>query len=150
MSTRTAPMRPRQRGFSAVLMIAVLVLLGGLTTYAVGLVSSVHDGQGRALASTRAEAGAQAGLDWGRYRVTIPATPQCAAAQSINTLPGTLQPYTVTVRCTASGPFNEGGSPVTHFRIVATACNVPQGGACPNANPTSAYVERTHSSFVMR
>lgn len=142
--------RTRQRGVSVILMIAVLVLLGGIMVYAVGLVTSAQSGYSREIASGRAEAAAQAGLDWGRFRASIPALPVCAAAQSINTLPGTLAGYTVTVRCTASGPYSEGGTPVTHYRLVATACNRPQAGQCPNATASADYVERTLSGFVMR
>ncbi len=131
------------------LMIAVLVLLGGITVYAFGLVTSVHSGYAREISFARVDAAAQAGLDWGRYRVGIPAVAQCAAAQSINTLPGTLRPYTVTVRCSVV-PFNEGGAAVNRYQIDATACNVPQGGQCPNAVATSGYVQRSVSMIVMR
>lgn len=33
------------------------------------------------------------------------------------------------------------GSNVGAYRIVATACNQPSGGACPNAAPSSGYLE---------
>jgi MSHA biogenesis protein MshP len=134
--------RKNQRGVSALLIIGVLVMLGGLIPYAFGLLTSVNSGHARELSAARAEQAAQAGLDWGRFRVRTGVTPQCTALQNITTLPGSLQPYTVTVRCTTS-TFPEGGLITTRYRIQADACNVPQAGACPNANASADYVQRT-------
>lgn len=145
-------MRPRrsQRGLSALLVIAVLVLLGGLTTYSVGLVTSAQGGYGRELSFSRADSAARAGLDWGQYRVNALPVPACTAAQSINTLPGQLRPFTVTVRCVANGPYTETALPVRTYQISATACSQPAAGACPNPAPGADYVERTHATLITR
>lgn len=143
-------MRRSQRGLSALLMIAVLVLLGGLTVYAFGLVTSVHSGYARALSFARADEAAQAGLDWGRYQVSALPAPACTALQTINTLPGTLRPYTVSVRCNVFGPYTEGGAPVRTYQIRATACNRPFAGACPNAVAGADDVERTVTTLITR
>ena len=144
------PMKRHQSGLSAVLIIPVLVLLGGLTTYAVGLVTSVHSGYARDLSFNRADHAAQAGLDWGQYRVRALPAATCTPLQSITTLPGQLQPYTVTVRCVASGPYTEGAASVRTYRISATACNRPLAGACPNTVAGADYVERTLTTLVTR
>lgn len=139
-----------QRGVSGVMVIAVLVLLSGLCTYAVGLVTSVQDSQARELSFARATQAAEAGLDWGRFRITGGAAAVCTALQSINTLPGTLQPYVVTVRCTASGPHTEGPASVRVYRIDSSACNVAAAGACPAATAGADYVQASTSAWVER
>ncbi|MFO1224119.1 MAG: hypothetical protein U1E90_13585 [Burkholderiaceae bacterium] len=146
----TAPIRA-QRGLSGVMIIAVLVMVAAVVPYAVGLVTSVHDGYARALSHQRASAAAEAGLDWGRWRIFNGAAATCTGLQSINTLPGTLRPYTVSVRCTLSRSVTESGATVNAYRLVATACNQPLAGACPNAGATAAdYVERTLSTLAQR
>jgi MSHA biogenesis protein MshP len=146
-----SPRARRQRGFSALMIIAVLVMVGAVVPFAVGLVTSVHDGHARALSHARATQAAEAGLDWGRYRIGNGAAATCTALQSINTLPGTLLPYTVSVRCTLSVSASESGVTVNAYRLVATACNQPLAGACPNAASNAAdYVERSVSTLVQR
>lgn len=145
------PRRRAQRGLSGVMVIAVLVMVGAVVPFAVGLVTSVHDGHARALSHQRATAAAEAGLDWGRWRIFNGAAATCTALQSINTLPGTLQPYTVSVRCTLGSSVTESGVTVNAYRLVATACNQPLAGACPNAAATAGdYVERTVGTLAHR
>ena len=139
-----------QRGVSGVMVIAVLVLLGGLTTFAVGLVTSVQSSYARELSFARATQAAEAGLDWGRWRVTAVAVPTCSASQTLTTLPGTLLPYAVTVRCTLSGTYLEGLATVRIYRLDSTACNLPAGGLCPNPVASSDYVQASTSVIVER
>ena len=138
-----------QRGLSAVMILAVLVMLGALSAYAVGLVTSVHNGYATELSHARATQAAEAGLDWGRFRITTGAGPSCVASQTL-TLASTLAPYRVTVRCTLSVATTEGGPPLNMYRISASACNVPAGGNCPNAAASADYVERVLSTIVER
>ena len=148
MRTRSAR---RQRGFSALMVIAVLVMVGAVVPFAVGLVTAVHDGHARALSHARATQAAEAGLDWGRWRINNGGAATCSALQSINTLPGTLRPYTVTVRCTLSASVSESGVTVNAYRLAATACNQPLAGSCPNAASSAAdYVERSVSTLAQR
>ena len=145
MKTPAAAMpRRAQRGVSSLLVLALLVTLGSLTVHAVGLVTSALGDDSRALAQARAAEAAAAGVEWGRYRVRVAPLPLCTAAQSITTLPGALQPFTVTVRCSVSGPYSEGAGPLRRYRVAATACNQPAGGACPNpALPGANYVQHS-------
>jgi len=143
-------MRPR-RGMSSILMLALIVTLGTLAVHAAGLVSAASGDGTRALAQQRAAAAAQAGLEWGRLRASAMPAPLCAPLQNITTLPGTLQPYTVSVRCTAGPVLSDGGTPLRRYEVQATACNLPAGGACPNAGTTSPdYVQRTGRHVVHR
>ncbi|MDP1901106.1 MAG: agglutinin biogenesis protein MshP [Rubrivivax sp.] len=140
----------RQRGFSGVMVIAVLVLLGGLSAYAVGLVTSALGGYASEISFARATRAAQAGLDWGRWRVTAAVAPLCTPTQTLANLPGTLQPYAVTVRCSASGPYTEGAGTLRVYRIDAVACNLPAGGPCPSAANSADYVQASMTAQVER
>jgi MSHA biogenesis protein MshP len=139
-----------QRGLSSLLVIAVIVMLGSVSAYAVNLVTSAHAGNGLAHAQLRAQGAARAGLDWGRYRIAVPAAPLCTAVQSITTLPGSLAPYTVTVRCSAAAPVQESGVAVRAYALSVSACNRPAGGQCPNAAGGPDYVERTVTATLVR
>jgi len=143
--------RRRCRGVSGVLIIAVLVMLGSLTTFAVGLVTSVHSGYARELSASRAQQAALAGLDWARFRIANGGAPLiCPVTQTLTTLPGTLQPYAVTV-CWVLNSYPEAGLTVQLYRITATACNLPAGGNCPNlATPSADYVQFTATAVVER
>lgn len=136
-----------QRGASSMLVIAVLVLLGSLTVYVAGLVSSVNNGLAMEVNLTRASQAAESGLDWGRYRVKVNNT--CNASQSI-AMPASLSPYTVTVLCTRNNS-TDGTIPRIQYRITATACNLPLAGNCPNntsISPGPDYVEWQVTALV--
>jgi MSHA biogenesis protein MshP len=130
------------------LVIVVLVLLAGLSTYTVGLMTSVHSDFAAEVNHARATRAAEAGLDWARYRL-VQQGALCPPASQNVALPGTLATYTVTVTCAAAGV--EGGAGPTVYRLTATACNVPLGGSCPNTAAASAnYVERQVSAIAER
>jgi len=146
----SAPRVPMgQRGLSlitAIFLMVVLAMLGAFMVSMTGLQqsSSVLDVQG-----VRAFEAAQAGVEWGAWQVldpnnTIgtPALPTCPASPTdLSALSGSLSPFTVTVTCTATST-TEGNRNVGAYLIVATACNQPSGGSCPNAAPTGGYLER--------
>ncbi|MDP1693050.1 MAG: agglutinin biogenesis protein MshP [Burkholderiaceae bacterium] len=150
MSIAQGPSRRRQCGLSSLLVIAVLVMLGAVSAYAVSLVTSAHADAAREHSHARASLAARAGLDWGRYRVQALATPLCSGAQSIATLPGTLAPYVVTVRCAAAAPRQESGVALRAYSLSASACNLPLGGQCPNPGGGADYVERTFTAVLVR
>jgi MSHA biogenesis protein MshP len=140
----------RARGASGVLILAVLVVLSGLTAYAFGLVSQASAGLAGDHAQARAQAAARAGLDWGRWRVTTPATPLCPATQNLAALPGTLAGFTVTVRCQAGPPRVEDGVTRRTYTLSATACSVPAGGTCPSGSTAAGYVQAVAAAQVTR
>lgn len=139
------------RGASAVLVIAVLVLLGGLSVHVVGLVSSVNNGYAMEANLMRATQAAESGLEWARFRV-LQSNQPCAPLQNV-VMPGSLGPYTVTVRCIVGGTdFTGPPATWTQYRLTVTACNLPSAGACPNTglNPGNDYVERRASALIER
>lgn len=146
---RTPKRGSRQAGFSvvtAVFLVVVLALLGAFIVSVSGLQQAGHqlDVQG-----VRAYQAARAGLEWGAYQVLdpnntlgTPALPSCPASPtSLSGLAQSLSVFTVTVTCSASTT-TEGNRNVGTYLLVATACNQPAGGACPNPTPAPGYVER--------
>ena len=145
--------RRPQTGFSliaAIFLLVVLALMGTLIVSITGMQSA--SGQ-LDLSGVRAYQAARAGTEWAAYKVLDPdnalnpascspvVMPSCPSSPSnLPTLGGTLSSFTVTVTCTQAADTTESNRNVRVFQIVATACN--QGGSCPNASPTSGYVER--------
>jgi MSHA biogenesis protein MshP len=149
------PPAPRQRGFSivaAIFLLLVLALLGAVVVSVIGIqqASSQLD-----LLGVRAYHSARAGMEWGARSVLDPdntlnpgscspvVMPSCPASPTnLNTLAASLSSFTVTVTCTQTADTTEGNRNVRVFTLVATACNQPSGGACPNPAPAGEYVER--------
>jgi MSHA biogenesis protein MshP len=151
----------RQTGFSiiaAIFLLVVLALLGAFIVSVTGMQQS--SGQLDVL-GVRAYQSARAGMEWGAWQVldpgntlngagpnTCPAAvmPSCPASpQNLPALAGSLSGFTVTVTCAQTANTTEGNRNVRVFQIVATACNQPSTGSCPNTAPsvpTNGYVER--------
>ena len=130
----------RQQGVSVVLMLALIVLLGGMLVFTVSVSSSMHAGAAREIGAARAAQAAAAGLEGGRFRVRMGAAANCAAATNL-TLPLASGAHPVTVRCTLTGTHAEGAATVRTYQLTATACRPAAAGACPNAVVSSDYVE---------
>jgi MSHA biogenesis protein MshP len=145
-----------QAGFSlvsAIFLLVVLALLGALITSVTGMQQA--SGQ-LDLLGVRAYHSARAGMEWGASQVLDPnnalnpascapvVMPSCPASPTnLSSLGGSLSGFTVSVTCqsvdTTEGNVSRN---VRVFQIVATACNQPSGGSCPNAAPAINYVER--------
>jgi MSHA biogenesis protein MshP len=127
-------------------LLVVLSMLGAYMLSITGTQqsSSVFDVQG-----SRAYQAARTGVEWGAWQVLDPnnaigtaALPTCPASPThLSSLSGMLSSFTVTVTCSATST-TEGNRNVGAYLIVATACNQPSGGSCPNATPTAGYLER--------
>lgn len=125
-----------QGGFALITAIIIVVVLAGLGAFASSFIPMQQLGSAADIQGARTLMAARSGLEWGAYQVTQ-GGPSCVAATS-NTLPATaasLQGITVTVTCDSSK------APL--YKVTATACNQPSGGACPNTtSPNVSYVER--------
>jgi MSHA biogenesis protein MshP len=144
---RVTGAQPGQRGFTlptAIFLLVLLAMLGAfmLTVSSLQQSSSVLDVQG-----VRAYEAARAGVEWGAFQVLDPndtlgsSLATCPASPTQLTLTGVLSSFTVTVTCAATST-TEGNRNVATYLIVATACNQPSGGSCPNASPSAGYLER--------
>jgi len=142
-------MKRGQQGFSVVLVLAIVVMMGGVLAYAATLTSTMHSSQAQEIAAARALQAARAGLEWGRYRIRIGALPNCAAATNL-AMPLSSGNMPVTVRCTATVHLPEAGTPVTTYQLSATACLPAAAGSCPNAAGAGDYVERQVTGMAER
>jgi MSHA biogenesis protein MshP len=130
------PTLRRARGFALVLALFLIVSIAAISAYLlsvsnVQVETGIMDEQG-----ARAYQAARAGLDWQAYRVLRVGI--CDPGPTVIALPVDLTGFYAEVSCTAFAPENEGGTPVSTFRIVSTGCN-----ATPCASGTGAtYVER--------
>lgn len=138
------------RGFSLITAIFLLVVLASLGAFMViftGLQQSTVQAD---VLGVRAYYAARAGAEWALYRTldpdnTIAPGPAgfvtCPQAQgTLNTLGGSLSPFTVVVNCQVTAPDpTEGTKTLRVFQITATACN---NATCPAVSPPPGYVER--------
>ena len=147
----------RQRGFTIVSAIFILVVLAALGAFIVTLSTTQQIGSALDVQGARTYQAARAGIEWGLYKLEStpaynfghanidPDVKVCPATTSFQfavTAP-TLAGLTVSVTCSATTDPGGFGGP-TVFRVQATACNQPDGGGnCPNTtNPNSSYIER--------
>ncbi len=155
----------RQRGLSIVTAIFLMVVLAMLGAFMLSVTAIQQSSQQLDLQGVRAYQAARAGIEWGAFQVLDPnhtlnpatcspvVLPSCpAASTNLSGLAGSLSPFTVTVTCSAviNAPTTEGNRNIGAYQIIATACNQPSAGACPNASPTSGYVERQLQSTLSK
>ncbi len=137
----------RNRGFTMMSMLFILVALAALGVGLASLSQRQQLGSAGELAAAKAYEAALTGLEWGSFQVLRAGTtqPACFGTKSI-ALPDQLAGYTVTISCTrtpASGTVSDGATTLAFYNVVANACNIPSAGACPNGASTEpAYVER--------
>lgn len=146
----TCPEEARQRGFTMVTALFIIVVMAALGAALGNISLRQHLGSASELDAARAVLAARAGLEWGAYQVLRnPAPPAAAPACFGNTnltLAGTLAGMTITVSCTrtpGAGTVSDGGTALVFFKLVANACNAPTSGACPSTSALQpTYVER--------
>ncbi|MFT7773206.1 agglutinin biogenesis protein MshP [Roseateles sp.] len=135
-------------------MLFILVVLAALGTALASLSQRQQLGSAGELAAAKAYQAAFAGLEWGSYQI-LRATgqPGCFATRSF-ALPDRLSDFTVTVSCTrtpASGAVSDGDESLAFYTLLATACNLPGAGGCPNGGTTEpTYAERQLSRSLSK
>ena len=140
--TRTAA-----RGFTMMSMLFILVALAALGVALASLSQRQQLGSAGELAAAKAYQAAFAGLELGSQQI-LRATgqPACPFTTRTFALPDQLADFTVTVSCTrtpTSGTVSDDGQAMAFYTLVATACNLPSAGACPNTATTEpTYAER--------
>lgn len=125
----------KQSGFSIIMAIFLIVVLGGIAVF-IGRVSSMQI-QGNALdeEGSMAYQAAKAGIEWGIYQAIAAPVSSCVANAALNTSFTLAVPiatgavnYTVAVDCTSIRA-TEGSTPnnVTVYQIIARAINAAGG-----------------------
>jgi MSHA biogenesis protein MshP len=143
----------RAGGFAIMAAMFILVVLALLGAYVLSISSAHHVGSALDIEGSRALQAARSGLDWGISRAVNAPTSfggsDCrTGTPSINLTTGAsgdltaISGFTVTVTCTGT-VFSDGATSLYNYALMATACNQPSGGACPNTTAVGAnYVER--------
>ena len=149
-SSYTLPAIVRSRGVGLITAIFLLVVIAGLavamvTVYTTQQTSSALDLQGAGVAVTgdvqgaRAYQAARAGLEWGIFHKVR--GDSCVGVSSFAFDNDTsLRGFVVTVTC--EGPSNDGVDALAHWKVTATACNIPVNNACSNPVNSIDYVQR--------
>ena len=159
----------REAGFTLVTAIFLLVVLAMLGAFMLSLTGIQQSSSQLDVQGVRAFQAARAGIEWGVWQVLDPSHTLNPSSCSPVVLPGcptsptnlgplttplaeSLSPFTVTVTCSATinAPTTEGNRNIGAYQIIATACNQPSGGACPNASPASGYVERQLQATISK
>jgi MSHA biogenesis protein MshP len=130
--------RRGQQGFTLVAAVFLISILALLSAYMIALRSSQGTGSTLDTLGTRAYAASRAGAEWGAFNSLRNGA--CAASTAL-ALAGTLADFTATITCSRA-TYSEADTTITVDTIVATACNQPAAGACPNPAPGAFYVER--------
>lgn len=144
----------RQKGFSIVAAIFLVVILSALGAFMVSLSTTQHIASTLDVRGARAYQAARAGIEWAAWQgIRNAAAFACAtagASTSTINFPGDLADFTTTVACT-SGTYDEDGNTVRVYSVTSTArsgvagsvqyvervvtgtfsaCTAPGGGAC--------------------
>jgi len=136
-------MRKLQQGFSLISAIFLLVVIAALGTFAVTLSTTQQQSSALDVMGARAYHAARTGIEWAAFQVVN--SPLNAAAPApcgptnfaLNTLGGTLNPFTVTVNCAAASHV-EDASTVWIYDVTAVAQTAGSPG-------DTGYVERVIS-----
>lgn len=145
------------RGFSIVTAIFLIVVLAALGAFMVVFTGLQQKTVQADVEGVRAYYAARAGINWALYRALDPdntIAPGAAAfapcpAGTINTMGGSLAPFTVVLSCNVT-PATEANREIRVYQITATACNQAACPVAPGATPPAGYVERVLVVTVAR
>jgi MSHA biogenesis protein MshP len=144
------------RGFSLITAIFLLVVLAALGAFMVVFTGLQQTTIQADVQGVRAYYAARAGINWALYRALDPdntIAPGAAVfapcpAGTINTMAGSLAPFTVVVSCPVPvAAETEANRNIHVYQITATACNQ---AVCPAAAPAAGYVERSVTVTVAK
>lgn len=144
--------RSRERGFSLITAIFLIVVLAALGAYMVIFTGLQQTTVQADVLGVRAYYAARAGTEWAIFQALDPDNNIAPGATAfatcptgtINTLGGSLSPFTVVIACTSTD-HTEAGNNIRVFAITATACN-----SAPCGTPTTGYVERQIAVTIAR
>jgi MSHA biogenesis protein MshP len=123
----------KQRGFSLIMAVFLIVVLGGIAVF-IGRVSTMqHHSSALDEEGAMAYQAAKSGIEWGVYQAIessscITPPQEFTLALAVPTTPASTVDYTVTVRCESPTPTpKEGSTEVNVYQITATANNAAAG-----------------------
>jgi MSHA biogenesis protein MshP len=140
-------------------MLFILVVLAVLGVALAKMATRQQMGSAADLEQARAQQSARAGLEWAAWQLLRNPPPPAAAPACFGSTSfspgGSLSDFTVTLSCSrtpGSGTLSDGDASLVFYQVVANACNLSSGGACPNgaSAPPAHYVERQLSWTLVR
>lgn len=143
----------KQRGFSMVTAVFLLVVLALLGAFLVRVASVQHATSALDVQSARAYQAARSGIEWGLYQVMDPANtvggpaalPTCFGATPL-TLQGTLSGFAVSVTCTR---YPDNVTTYTELNRVVAVYDITAQASIGTAGETN-YVERQLRATLTR
>lgn len=132
-------MRIRQKGFSLITAIFLLVVAAGLVAALINSQVIQYSTLTMSVLGARANQAARSGIEYGAYRALVNGV--CTAGETLNFTAAepTLQPFTVTLNCNSS-LHNEGGSPAFVVYQLTALAEFGSYGSGSRSNPD--YVSR--------
>jgi len=121
----------KQRGFSLIMAIFLLVVLGGIAVF-IGRVSGMqHHSSALDEEGAMAYQAARSGIEWGIYQAIVnvscvAAPPAFTLALTVPTTPVSTVNYAVTVTCVQTAA-TEGSTVINVYQITSTANNATGG-----------------------
>jgi MSHA biogenesis protein MshP len=129
-----------QSGFSLVAAIFLIVVLAALGAFAVQVAMTQYQGSNLELLGARAQAAAEAGIEYGANVTLQRAVPSCLPA-TLNLTQGALAGFVVKVTCTSTTPhqiYSPTTSTWTTYTVYSLAATASEG-----TYGTQGYVTRT-------
>ncbi len=127
----------RQRGFSLIVAIFLLVVVAALVVYVANIRVVQQTTLLYGVQGARAMQAARSGIEWGIYESIVGGS--CAASTGFTLPDAELDDFNVEVQC-ASSVHTEGATPVTIYRLTAIASTGAYG--------TLDYVQRRIQATV--
>jgi MSHA biogenesis protein MshP len=118
-----------QTGFSLIAAIFLIVVLAALGAFAVQVAMSQYQGATSELLQARAQAAAEAGMEYGANITLQRAVPSCLT-YTLNLTQGALAGFVVKVACTSTTPhqiYSAATSTFTSYTVYALAATASKG-----------------------
>ncbi len=109
---------PKPKGVALVFAIFLIVVVSGVLVLLMQWLNLGSQTSTNQVMHSRALAAAQSGLDYAIYQILK--TNQCVST-TLSLTDGTLNGFTVVIRCSAYGPISEAGSSHTWYSLSARA-----------------------------
>lgn len=139
-------MRKKLAGFYVISAVFFLVLLSLLGAYMLQFSILQQTAGTQDFLSVKALQAARSGIEWGIFQVGRNSS--CTVAGSDFSPGFGLADFTVSVKASTQGPYDEAGTAIRICSITATACNSPTAGVCPGNSATIYYVERELTASI--
>lgn len=117
----------RQAGFSLVAAIFLIVVLAALGAFAVQVAMTQYQSSTSELLQARAQAAAEAGIEYGANVALQRPVPSCLANSTLNLTQGALKGFVVKVTCTSTTHQIYTGVNPNSYTVYALAATASEG-----------------------